>query len=976
MAVSRRASALVSDPNQQHAIEHGFGPMLVVAGAGTGKTTVLTCRVARLVEKGDARPDEILAVTYTINAANEMRQRVQAELGKANSKGLQVETFHAFCNNLLIAEKRDFKVLDDKQLWIFLRRNIRELHLNYYVRAANTAQFLDHLLEFIRRCHDELVGPEQYADYVRRLERGELPVPRVSKSKDAEQLSDEEVLGRCREIAFVFETVERMLRDRNFGTFSHQILRANDLLASDPALLERTRARARFILIDEFQDANFAQLKVLQKLAGSDQNIFAVGDPDQGIYRFRGASSGAFELFQKTFPESKLVILSKNRRSTTPILKCAHAIIAENPEFALNAGGERYRRAPLISARDEDEPWRSSSRLPVQAVLVTSSFMEATDLVSTLIERRRVSRCDWKDIGILYRIHTHRDEVATELAKNRVPFTIEGLDVMDSPEVRDLLSCLGATVSTGDSAAWMRVAALRQFSIYPDELRSALKALPRDSAASIASVLPKLKGGTALLESVAEAKNVITAGKTYAALLTICRHFQIPRTAGIDALLQFANQWEQYPTTESGVPAEFLEYLEYFREARGTIALASNETENAVKLMSAHSAKGLEFGHVFILRAVTNCFPTSYRESLIELPDDLRNSGLAADRDQKLVHKQEERRLFYVAMTRARDTLAIYGQFGKGTKERTPPGYLRELMKHRELKPWLKEKNCREFQTDIFGAAEPQLLSRIGEWVEKSPASDLASALSASALQSYKICPLRFKLEREWRIPSDPSAALQYGASIHRVLHTYFESVRLDRPKTEAEILDQFRIDLAEAGIADRYQHDLYEQQGIAQLSELLSMELQPDILHNEERFSMKIGSTTLVGRIDRMDRASEGRVIIIDYKTGKPKSQEDADESLQLSIYALAAREKWGYIAERLVLHNLDGNSAISTHRDESQLNAAKLEVEEIAGKIASGKFDPKSGPHCASCAYRVLCPKTEKRLPQVFMQLAEPAN
>jgi DNA helicase-2/ATP-dependent DNA helicase PcrA len=323
-------------------------------------------------------------------------------------------------------------------------------------------------------------------------------------------------------------------------------------------------------------------------------------------------------------------------------------------------------------------------------------------------------------------------------------------------------------------------------------------------------------------------------------------------------------------------------------------------------------------------------------------------------------------------MTRARDTLTIYGQFGKGRTERTPPGYLRELMKHRELTSWLREKTCREFQTDIFGAAEAQSLSRIGEWIAQSPASDLASALSASALQSYKICPLRFKLEREWRIPSDPSAALQYGASIHRVLHTYFESVRLGCPKTETEVLEQFRVDLAEAGIADRYQHDLYEQQGIVQLKEFLSRAPQPDILHNEERFSIKIGATTLVGRIDRMDRASDGRVIVIDYKTGKPKSQEDANDSLQLSIYALAVREKWGYRAERLVLHNLDGNTAISTDRNDSQLNEAKLEIEEIAGKIASGKFEPKPGPYCASCVYRVLCPKTEKRLPQVLVQLA----
>jgi ATP-dependent DNA helicase UvrD/PcrA len=977
MAVSRRASAFQPDPNQQQAIEHVTGPMLVVAGAGTGKTTVLTRRIARLIQEGHARADEILAVTYTINAANEMRQRVQSELGKAKSQGLQVETFHAYCNNLLIAAGRKFDVLDDKQLWVFLRRNIRELRLKYYVRAANTAQFLDHLLEFIRRCHDELVGPAQYAEYVQRLERGELPLPRVGKSKDANELSDEESLGRCREIAFVFDAVERMLRERNFGTFSHQILRANDLLAQDSALLERIRAGTRFVLVDEFQDANFAQIKVLEKLAGEDRNIVAVGDPDQGIYRFRGASSGAFELFQNTFPDSKLVALSKNRRSTTAVLKCAHAIIAENPQFSLQYGAEQYRRLPLLSARDEEDPVKSASRLPVQAVLVTNSFMEATDLVSTLLERRRASRCDWKNIGILYRIHSHRDEVAAELARKGVPFTIEGLDVMDSPELRDLLSCLGAVVSTGDSAAWLRVAALRQFSVDPDELRGALKGLPRDSAASIATVLANVKGGAAVREVVEQARSEIAGRKVHASLLALARHFQISNGPATTALMQFASQWEQYPITENGSPSEFLEYLDYFREARGAITLASSDDENAVRLMSAHSAKGLEFDHVFILRAVSGSFPSTYRESLIEVPEELRSSGLAAENDQKEIHKQEERRLFYVAMTRARDTLTICGQFGRGKTERTPAGYLRELMKHRELKTWLTEKKCREFQTDIFGAAEPPSLSRIGEWIAQSPAADLASTLSASALQSYKICPLRFKLEREWRIPSDPSAALQYGASIHRVLHTYFESVRLGRKLSETEVLEQFRADLASTGIPDRYQHDLYEQQGIAQLKEFLAAAAVPEILHTEERFSVKIGTTTLVGRIDRMDRAGDGRVTVVDYKTGKPKSQEEADESLQLSIYALAAREKWGYIAERLVLHNLDGNTAIETYRNNVQLDEAKLEVELIADQIASGKFAPKSGMYCASCTYRVLCPKTEKRLPQALVQLAAgPAN
>src|SRR5205823_10466817 len=201
-------------------------------------------------------------------------------------------------------------------------------------------------------------------------------------------------------------------------------------------------------------------------------------------------------------------------------------------------------------------------------------------------------------------------------------------------------------------------------------------------------------------------------------------------------------------------------------------------------------------------------------------------------------------------------------------------------------------------------------------------------------------------------------------------------SVRWKRTLSVSALIELFRSDLAGEAIADKYQHDLYERQGIAQLQEFLSSVQQCEVLHTEEHFDVKIGSTRLVGRIDRIDRASDGAVTITDYKTGKPKSQEDADESLQLSLYALAAQEKWGYNTERLIFHNLEGNTLIATLRSEMQLQVARLKVAEIAAKIAAGEFQPKPGFQCNSCVYRMLCPKTEKRIPEMLASAANEAS
>jgi DNA helicase-2/ATP-dependent DNA helicase PcrA len=984
-SVSRSAS-LTLDERQQQAIQHIAGPMLVVAGAGTGKTTVLTRRIAHLIHEGHARPSEILALTYTDNAAREMRDRVQAELRGTDISALRATTFHAYCMDLLQANGMAFGVLDDKDLWIYLRKHLRDLHLNYFVRAAHVTQFLDDLLDFVRRCHDELVGPAKYAAYVQHLERGELPIPRVTRSKDTRTVTDQEVLGRCREIASVFATIERMLEERNLGTFSHMITRAHELLHAEAAVLARGQARARFILVDEFQDANFAQVKILAALAGRARNVFAVGDPDQAIYRFRGASSAAFGLFHRHFPGASTVWLEKNQRSTTPILQCAFALIQKNPPVF--AGGARPRgrpesspldpRAPLESAREERARQEGKPLLsvPVEIVPLSTKDSEPADVVAVIEDQRRQLRGRWSDFAVLYRSHLHRDEIAQQLAEKGIPFAIENMDVMDTPQVRDLMACLGAVDSVADAASLLRVAALPQFAIDPEQFRTVMRSVPRDPQAArqvtLASLLSQMDGGPGVLEALDKARAEIarTGAKSRAALDIILRNFGFDRSSpALEAVLTFVQQWEKKALTQTGSIGELLEYLRCFREARGAVCLQSDD-QDAVRLMTAHSAKGLEFPHVFIIRATSNSFPAGYKEPLVEFPQDLRDPDSVGQGDEKSLHEQEERRLFYVAMTRARDSLILYGKQGTG-KDKTPPGLLRELLKHPALKRCLNERTARAFQTDLFAGATsvPAFASRTAQWLSLPPAFPL-SRLSATAVESYEICPLQFKLEREWRLPRDVPAAMQYGAAMHRVLCSYFDSLRQGRPLPEATVIGLFRADLAQAVIDDPYQRELYDQQGTQQLRDFLALARRspvPKVLHTEEPFEIHLGRATVAGRLDRVDDLGEGRVAIVDYKTGKPRAQEDADESLQLSIYALAARQKWGYEVDRLMFYNLEENSAVTTVRGRLQLEEAKAKVEQVADRIAAGEFDARPGYHCRLCAYRNLCPATEKQISSV---------
>ena len=979
---SHNCVSVTFNERQLQAIAHVRGPMLVVAGAGTGKTSVLVERVARLLREGHARADEILALTFTDNAAAEMAERVRRAVAGMNCEGLCATTFHAYCSALLQAEGRRFGLLLPEDLWVFLRRRISELGLKWYIRAASPGQFLDALLDFFDRCHDEVVSPADYREYVDGLSKPNAVLPRVVGSKLAEGMPREEVIGRCQEIAGVFARVEEMLASNNLGCFAHQITGALQLLRSDQQLRAKEQGCARFLLLDEFQDVNVAQIELAQLLAGPEQNVFAVGDPDQAIYRFRGASAAAFEEFARRFPKTKRVTLTENQRSHTPVLKCAYALIRSNP--SVKPAG--FEREPLLSARDlRDQPQSELlPRFPVEIVACESDEQEASDIaerIRKLREARRLRRGSSKDrrsphIAVLYRQHSHRDLLVRELVARDIPFAVVGLNALDTPEVRDLLACLRMMESLAESGSLFRVAALPIFKLDPEALRLALKNAPRDS--SFLAVFEKVPGAEAVLSAIKSVSAEMRAqgASLESALDVVLKRFRFDASARpIKALVHFAEEWKKRPIAGDGSLASFLDYMDYFPDARGgTAAVEMQFCDEAdfdtVRLMTAHAAKGLEFEHVFILRANQNSFPTMFREKLFEFPQQLRRE-LVAEGDDKEIHKEEERRLFYVGMTRARETLTLSAR--PRNREQRPTGFVRELMDDRDARCYWSKVSAAHFTVDLAATAIAPGPG-VADWLLNFPNSYVYDgSLSATLVESYETCPLQFKIGRCWDVPGEVAAQMQYGNVIHTLLRDYYESLRAGRPKSADEMVQLLRESLAASGMVDPVQRALYEKEGTIQLREFVRLQQsrpQAEVIGTERPFEITLAGVRVKGRLDRIDRVAGNRVAIIDYKTGRPRTDDHARKSLQLSIYAMAAREKWDFEAERLAFYNVADNSEVSCRRDQKQLDDACERVARVAEEIKRGNFDPTPGFHCGWCAYRNLCPATEERLYQIQVQ------
>ena len=419
--------------------------------------------------------------------------------------------------------------------------------------------------------------------------------------------------------------------------------------------------------------------------------------------------------------------------------------------------------------------------------------------------------------------------------------------------------------------------------------------------------------------------------------------------------------------------------LDYFEQAGGTICLEEDAPGDAVRLMTVHGAKGLEFSHVFVLRVNKNKFPQPERSHVFEFPATLMKEG----GPEEQFHNQEERRLFYVALTRAEDRLTVTSLVEK--KGRVPPfiedilmepGIQRRDVLRLSPKPAANVNNGARPSEAVAAtgslfdapATRPKIFSRIADWAETFlPAPPEPLELNPSAVDSYRKCPQKYLFAYLWSLQEGAKATLTFGRVMHATIRRAMHELKKGNRLPFEEVQRLFETEWSASGFEDEYQEGEYKKDGLEQLRTFHQaiIDEMPEILELEKTFALPVENNVILkGRIDQINSLGRKEVEIVDYKTGKPKKDSEVRRDLQLSIYAIAAKEIFELNPARLVFHYLQDNSRQETPRTAKQLDEALEIVQEVAADIRARSFSAKEGFACRSCAYRPICPAHEETL------------
>lgn len=985
--------------SQKQAVTHGEGPLLIVAGAGTGKTTVITQRINWLIQEKKLNTNQILALTFTEKAAGEMEERVDKAL-PYGYVDLWVSTFHAFCERILKSHALDvglpqnFKLLDQTQGWLLVKKNLEKFNLDYYRPLGNPTKFIHALLQHFSRCKDEEIYPEDYLKYAEELK---INLDNMEGSKGRSRIKNKELrikgknneigkqeIDRLNEVANAYYTYQQILLANNSLDFGDLINYTLKLFKTRPQILKLYQKQFQYILVDEFQDTNWAQYELIKLLASPKNNITVVGDDDQSIYKFRGASVSNILNFKKDYPQAREIFLQTNYRSGQNILDMSYQFIQlNNPD----------RLEVKLKSTTNKLSKKLSSAIKLTGEVIYDYFDSLDQEVSRVVDKilmikEKNPELSWNEFAILVRANDSASEFVQELESRNIPyqfFASRGLyfkpvvldiinylrlldDYRESPSLYRILNLPTLHIPIqqiinlnywSGRKSWSLFETLRNISAIPQVFPNTVKEIQKLVGwIDKHTVLAKEKPVTKIILDFLE----VSGYTNYISKLE-------PEKAQVifSYLQQFLKKAKNFEKSfVDNKVTDFLDELELELEAgeQGTLAWDMELGPEAVNLMTIHAAKGLEFSYVFLPNLVDKRFPTIERKEAIELPDKLVKDILP----EGDAHLQEERRLLYVAMTRAKQGLFLSGakDYG-GMRAKKTSQFLYELGLVKEVKQPAANK---KINTLIEKKNKISTIQTHADY-------QLPKSFSYSQISSFQTCPLQYKYAYILRIPIKGKYTFSFGSSVHQTLQKFFEQVKASvaveqvalfgeqhkqekKLPTEAELIKIYDEVWIDDWYDSKSQQAEFKKKGREALKLFYSQwekeKTIPERLEN--RFKLQVGEFVLSGAIDRVDRLPDGSVEIIDYKTGQSKEKLEPDNKRQLLIYQLAAAQHLKEKVGKLTYYYVEDGKKLSFLGRTEDLEEIKEKIIATIEKIKQSEFTPTPSPHlCKFCDFNKIC-------------------
>lgn len=953
------------NPAQEAAVAHGAGPLRLLAGAGSGKTTTLVRRILHLIHSGACAPGQLLMLTFTTKATADMRRKV-AEALPPGSDQPRIETYHAYALALVQEFAAELglaphpALLTPGPVKLFTRR--------HFDRLGIQSMDLSRLDSAVKAALDFFSWHRHEGSYL-------LPDERLLA-----QVPPEEA-GQLAELLEAHRRYRALLAEQGALDYDDLIAQAVELLERNEQVRRLVQERYPYLLVDEYQDTDHLQSRYIRLLAGDRANLTIVGDPDQTIYSWRGAAVSNILSFHERYPGVTTIPMVTNYRSTPEILAAANAVIAQN---------QRGKAEPLVADRSsgprpqgrQAPDWESEARWLAQEAL-------------RLHEEHGIA---WSEIAVLVRLNRHKLPLYGAMLEAGIPVVVVGgMDLLTDPETARFVAYLEALATPHDDNALAVALGLPRYGLTDEAIARLARDRKRDER--LIDLVARCSVADAALARFLEefwplfqrqhAEGCEAAIR--GALRLHAGSLGLQARLNADQLLPLAEGFFAQaallvdPASTTPPLGQFCEYLRGLQEVGETpegVPIADHE--DGIRLMTVHAAKGLEFPVVFLPRLTDSDFPKAHRAEKRLFPQAWHHDA-AEGLDPKELHFEEERRAFYVAITRAMDRLYLsWAPVDPARKKPLSPSRfiaeLGETVEWRSVEAWASVPGA--LAAEVAAAsdsptapAESPVASALANLVSTAPAQPLPAAdpaapfrarvpqvLSFSHLSTYQYCPYRFFLQFILRLPGRPTKAADAGVRIHAAIERLGES---------GGSWEEFRTwaaaptESTELSWENDEAHPPTTDEEAALRNFWASEFGQTKPIASEQEFFVRLGKAVVRGFIDRIHRRPDGSVEVVDFKTyNHALSEQEVRQSLQLPLYLKACHEALGLPEVRTAaMYFLKQDATVRVSYTPAELQERLQAAEGLVEAIQSGRWEPTpERKACGWCPYGEICPASEQ--------------